>query len=758
MNVQARIPAEIYPDDADQRSSPPRLGDAVNALTLTDMLQVIRVRSRTFFVAAGLFFSVTMLVALLLPPYYTGTAYVMLDQRQNNTVNTTPVVGDLPNDQTAVLDQVQILKSLQLASRVVDKLHLDQDPEFQGHSGSFLHYINPMSYLRAFLGTNGEDAEVARQRDREAVLQNFEDDLTAAQVQLSTAIRVDFTAKDPVKAARIANAIADAYVEDQLNAKLEATQRATQWISGRLGKLAQESRVAETALEQYKIQNHITDVTASTGTGTVSVLDTQIGAATSQLMQAQMDRAQAEATLSRVRSLVNSGHAADVSSVVNSPLITQLRGQEAELVQKQAEMASRYGPEHPKMLDLLAEKRDLDIKINQEIQHVVASASNDVAVASARAAALQSSLHNFEGQSGVQGAARVKERELEATASSSRALYDSFVQRVKQTEQEQTLQIPDARIISRSTIPDAASFPPLKIVFISSILLALLFGLLVVYGLERLDHGFRTTARVESLLGLPVLATLPDTLSAVRSKYQEKGGNKKAADQIIDKPLSSFSESVRGLHLGLTLSDVDKPVRSVVVTSALPEEGKTTISLSLARHVAQMGRRTILIDGDLRRPNVKTATGCTAPEFDLIDVLRGRCMLENALVRDSRTSLEILPVIKHVSNAPDLLESHAMERLISQLEERYDLVVIDSAPVLPVNDTKVLTRLVDTVVFVVRWERTPRRASIDAVRALRDVHAPIAGAVLSRADTKRFHYYSFGYGGYYSAYSRYYAT
>jgi exopolysaccharide transport family protein len=639
---------------------------------------------------------------------------------------------------------------------VVDKLHLVEDPEFKPNGWSLLHLINPMTYVAPHVA-DSLSPDQKQEYQREKVIDALEDDLSVSQVQLSTSLSIEFSSHDPIKAAHIANEIAQAYVEDQMNAKLEATQQATQWIAARLGKLAQDARVAEAALQKYKTDNHLTDVATQSGAGTISVLDQQIGAATTQLMQAQMDRAQTEATLSRVRSMVNSGHAAEVSQVVSSPLISQLRQQQAELVQKQAELSARYGAEHPKMLDLMAEQRDLSTKINEEIQRVVGTAANDVAVASAREAALRSSLKQLEGQSSEQGQARVQERELQANAVSTRALYDSFVDRMKQTEQEQTLQLPDSRIISGATIPEQASFPPMKIVLGASLPISLLFGLFTCLLLERLDHGFRTASRVEESLGLPVLATLPET-SASRgiARSRGQGSEANAANEVIDKPLSSFAEAIRGLQMGLSLWNVDQAPKIVVVTSALPGEGKTTTAASLARHAAKAGNRVLLIDGDLRRPGVQQTLAVDSASSDLIDVLQGTCRVEDAVVRDSRSALEILPVTKHVKNAPDLLDSQALKRLLAQLRGTYSFIVIDSAPIMPVNDTKILARLADAVVFVVRWETTPRNASMDAVKLLREQRAPLAGAVLSRADVRRLHYYSFGYGDYHYAYSKYY--
>jgi capsular exopolysaccharide synthesis family protein len=207
--------------------------------------------------------------------------------------------------------------------------------------------------------------------------------------------------------------------------------------------------------------------------------------------------------------------------------------------------------------------------------------------------------------------------------------------------------------------------------------------------------------------------------------------------------------------MGISLSNVDRAPRVILVTSALPAEGKTTTALSLARHLAQTGNKVVIMDGDLRRPNIRNLVSLGDNEIDLIEVLRGAATLDQAIRPDAKGSTFILPVAHHVKNAPDLIESQAMAKTIERLRTAFDYVIIDSAPILPVNDTKILAQLVDTVVFIVRWEQTPRNAALDAVKALREVRAPLSGVVLSRADSKRFHYYSFGYGSYYG-YSNYY--
>jgi polysaccharide biosynthesis transport protein len=764
MNVQTRL------ESAEQQSEfsgaeGPRSPSAAQ-VSLIEIWQIARLRARVIFGAAAAILILVALVDLSLTPLYKGTAIVMIDQREDKVVNVQEVLSGLPTDQASILNQIQILQSRELAWRVVQKLGLDKDEEFNStlHKSwmEYIGFLNPLSWIP----TGGPPLTEQEKQDkiRDAIITRFEKRLSVQQLQLSTVLQIDFESESAGKAAHITNAIADAYVEDQLNAKFEATLKATQWLAARLGELSEQARKAQDEVEHYKAAQHITEVVGPQGSGTISVLDQQIGALNTQLIQAHTDVAQAEANLARVRSLVSSGHAAEVTQVVGSTLIGTLIAQQTELIQKQAEMSTRYGPDHPKMLDLQAEKRDLDAKIREETSHVVGTAENDVAVARSREISLQSSLNQLESQSTVQGEARVKLRVLESNAASSQALYDTFIQRSKETQQQEGLQIPDARVISRSAIPTGQSFPNNLLVFAVAIFASLFTGFVVAFLLERLDHGFRTTLRAESVLGFPVLSTLPDiTSSRVGSLYPGKSGSKvgdvpdgNVADLVVDRPLSSYAEAVRALQLGIALSNVDNAPKVVLITSALPSEGKTTTALSLARHLSQTGQKVVLVDCDLRRPNVKAVANLGEIPRDLIDLLKGEISLQDALMKDPKSNLQILPAAKHVKNAPDLIESQALAKVIQDLRQQFDYVILDSAPILPVTDTRILTRLADAVLFVVRWEKTPRDAAADAMKSLRDVHAPIAGVALTRADTKRFHYYSFGYGSYYYAYAKYY--
>jgi capsular exopolysaccharide synthesis family protein len=402
------------------------------------------------------------------------------------------------------------------------------------------------------------------------------------------------------------------------------------------------------------------------------------------------------------------------------------------------------------MLDLVAQKQMLDGKIDEEIQRFVDSARNDVDVAASHVASLQASLRDAENRGAGQNQANVQLTALQSAATSARAMYEAFLGRLNQTQGQEGIQTPDARIISKPELPTSPSYPKKTLAIGVSIPAGLILGLMLAFMAERLDSGFRTTAEIERSLGLPVLATVPEVAAP------KEGDPINATELVIKKPTSSFAEAVRGLQLGLTLSNVDKQPKVVVITSSVPSEGKTTIALSLARIAARGGMRAVVVDGDMRRPNVANTAELDACDKGIIEYLTDLAGLEEVLHGDRLSDAKILPCLSTPASPTDVLASNAMRKLVAALRDRFDLVIIDSAPVLPVNDTKILSLLADAVLLVIRWEKTPRDAAVNAVRILQDVRAPVAGIALTRADNERFRYYSYGYQSYYH-YTKYYA-
>ena len=637
-------------------------------ITLADFRHVIRVRRKLIIGAALAVIALAVAIIVLMTPLYSASAIVMLDQQKNNVEDVSAVLSGLPTDPAGVQNQVQILTSEELANRVIDKIGLASDPEFNPPPSvwtSWLGALNPSSWFPSSSATQA--AVDSKDLQRADLIRKFESRLSVDPIGLSTAINVTFESEDPVKAAKIANAIANAYVEDQLEAKFDATQKATQWLTGRIAELSRKAQDADAAVQRYKAEHNIT-TTASGG----SVIDQQTMDINSQLVIAKTALAEKEAAYNSLVSLARSGHAEDSAAAQGSPLIATLRTQETEIERQLADLSSKYLPGHPKILDLQAQEANIKSRIAEEVQRIVDAAHNDVAIAAAHVGSLQGSLSSLETQGATQNQAEVELTALQSSATSARSMYEAFLGRLNQTQGQEGIQTPDARVISTAQVPQSPSFPKKGLTIGIAIPAGIILGLMLAFAAERLDSGFRTTQQVEHALGIPVLSTVPEVDA-------EKNASD-TADYVIDKPLSSFSESIRGIQLGLTLSHVDRKPKVIVVTSSVPGEGKTTISISLARLAARAGQKTVIIDGDLRRPNLAKSFGKTHFENGLIEAITGELPLDQCLGKDPKSNAFILPCIKSPPSPADMLSSNALQSLIQTLSKTFDLVIIDSAP------------------------------------------------------------------------------
>ena len=420
-----------------------------------------------------------------------------------------------------------------------------------------------------------------------------------------------------------------------------------------------------------------------------------------------------------------------------APIVEKLREQEADLEKQQADLSTRYKPEHPTMVNLRAQIADLKTKIGLEARNAVQSLSGSVAAARAKVQALKDALSTAQQRNDVDNSASVQMRELQREADANKALYENFLNRFKQTSAEQDIQQADARRISTGLPPGAPSYPnkPLFVEFAA--MLSLGFGILLAFALEWLDNGFRSTDQLERIAGIGTLGLVPAT-----------SGSAVPQDIVVDEPVSQYSESIRSVRTALRYSDIDNPPKVVLVTSSIPSEGKTILSTSLARSVARSGAKALLIDCDLRRPGVSKLLNATDGPT-LLDLFDGTGTPESVIQVDRTSSMHYVAARTGTTNPQDLLGSQQMRSFLERMRPHYDLIVLDSPPVLAVSDAVILSHVVDRTLFVIRWEKTPRAVALGALKALRTNGGSIAGAVLTRVNVKK--HASFGYGD--SAYS-----
>ena len=750
MNQPNRLPSEFEVERT--RSGPeswlPQV--AANAIDLRRWYVAFRRRLRLFIAVGVTVFVASALLTLQTTPKYTATASVVLDTRKERVSNVEQVLSDLPAETAVVDTEVEVMRSGQLAGRVVKALRLDEDPEF---NGSLRKPTGMQAVVAGIKGMFGAAAPRPTRPSAQQLERQYESVVNAVQgrqsvqrVGLTYVIRLGFTSQDPAKAAAIADKFAELYLLDQLEAKFEATEQATRWLNQQLDKLRQQVIRDEGAVQQFKIANNLLSASGTTLT------EQEISTYNQTLTQARAQLAEDEARLSAARiQLARANSGTDVGEALNSGLIGTLRSQRALASAQVADLQGRYGERHPEMLKAKRQLSDIDAQIEEEIRSIIANLETKVQVSRQRAQSVGGSLGGAKGLLEANNRALVRLNELQRNAEASKTLYESYLNRYKETSSQGGVGQSDARIVSKAKVPGAPSSPDVSRNLMLGLLLALGAAGAAAVLAEMIDSGLTTADDVERRLGIAYLGSVP-LLSSITDNIKEA-----PTDYVVSKPLSSFAEAFRILQATIPYARLGEPVKVVAVTSALPGEGKTTTAVCLARSAALQGRRVLVVDCDLRRRTVNQLLA-EEPKVGLLEVLNGEATLQEAISVDA-TGAHTLPLAPSKFTPKDVFGTVAMDRLLVELRSRFDLVILDTAPVLPVADTRVLAHKADLVVFLARWRKTPQPAIEAAFRLLSATGVSIGGVVLTQVDMKLQSKYGYGDPGYYyDDYKKYYVS
>jgi len=709
------------------------------------LLGILHRRAYLLLAAALIGFVPIIIYIFTATPLYTATSSVMIDVRKENVVDVNAVLSGLPADSTVVDSEVRVLESRSLAGRVVDALHLDRDPEFNSRlrSHPVSDFIQSVFHHRSSDAAGANDA--AMRRDVvDAVLKR----LDAHRSGTTYVLEISFRSASPVKAARIANSFADQYLVAQLNDKFEATRQANNWLSDRVRELRGQVQQAEAAVQRFKIDNNLMSAEGATLT------EQEISGLNAQLATAQANQAEQEARLSIARSQLARGSTGDdVGETLNSPVIQELRAQRAAQSAKVADLETRYDDRHP---ELIKEKRrlaDIDQQIQQEIKRIISSLDAATRVARQRTASIADSVSRSRGTLAKTNRAGVQLNELERNADAVRTLYESFLNRFKQTSSQAGVAQTDARILSRAEVPASPSYPPKDLGIALALLFGLATGLSAVVIAELLERGLSSSEDVERELGVSYLGGIPELSSTV-----DEGGDRTSnpADYVVAHPLSSFAESFRTLRTATVYSRAGEKVKTIAVTSSVPGEGKTTTAICLARVMAISGASVVVVDCDVRQRGINSTLGLD-PEQGLLEVLNGTASLERVMVHDEATGAMVLPFARAAYTPRDIFGTVAMKQLLAELERRFEYVVLDLPPMLPIADARVVAPMADAVVMLVRWRKTDRKAAQNSLSLLADANAHIAGVAVSQMDVRKQAREGYGDPGYYyKAYRSYY--
>ena len=717
-------------------------GDGVRKL-----IAIFRRRLRLFGGVVLSVLAVALVVIISQPPKFTATATLQLITKKQAVVTVTPNQDPTP-DSSTVDTEVEVLRSRAIALRVIHDLHLEQDPEFNAR----LRKPSLLEKLKASVLGFAPDAArpqtaLSRSGEPSGVVDALAAGLTVSRAGLTYLINLNYTSTSPAKAATLANAFTRAYLNAQLDAKFNDTSDANDFLNDRLKQLRAQVETADTQLQQYKIANNLMSSQGATLTEQeISTLDQQLA-----LTRAQEAEATARLNTAR-RQLANGSTGEDVGEALSSPVIQQLRQQRAVASQKVADMQGRYGDRHPEMLKAKRELADLDSQIQGEIKRIISNLEAQAQVAKQRTASIQGSVGQSRGKLAGNNRALVRLNELQRNADAARTLYENLLNRFKETSVEKGLQQTDARVVSPAAVPQSSSTRK-GLMALFAALVAGIAGVAAVMLAELLDNAISDGGLIENELDASYLGSIPLLSSSVDSPEMARIGPER---YVVEKPLSSFAEAIRSLNASVLFSRLGVDIKVIAVSSSLPGEGKTTSSICLGRTLAMSGKRVVLVDCDLRQRSVKKILDAE-PGVGLLELLNGDAALDDVLIPDNKSSAMILPLSNAAYTPKDVFGSDAMAKLLDILRARFDTVILDTAPVLLVTETRTLAAMSDAVVLLVRWRRTSKRAVMASLKLLREANAPLAGAALTQVDLAQTSSLSaLDPAAYYKSYKKYY--
>jgi capsular exopolysaccharide synthesis family protein len=642
-------------------------------------------------------------------PLYTAKATVILEAQEKSVAGLESVVAGLSTDTSEVNSELEVLRARGLMGKVVDRLDLVSDPEFN----IALQEPGPVSRIKAllisFLPGGAPPPPLGQSRERDAVVSKLLEKMTVANVRNSLVFDITLETEDPEKSALIADTVAELYILDQIEVKFDKTEQATSWLS---------DRVAELQIDLENAEGKVAEFTASTALVSVEAL---------RALERQL-----KDTRDRITPLVESS--AGLEARLAALGAAETRAERTDLADD---------PQLARIWQQVQAGEGGEAAFDARFARILAQAEVEVARNAQQIQSLQEAAQSLSQRIEAQGQDLIRLQQLTREAEATRLLYEHFLTRLKETSAQQGIQQADSRILSNAVVPINASFPRKSLVLALSAILGIMFGIALVLLREMRNNSFRTAEDLERSTGLTVVGQIPIMPAHARSDVLA---------YMRDKPTSAAVEAVRNLRTSVLLSDVDNPPQVIVSTSSVPGEGKTTVALALAQNLIGMGKKVLLIEGDIRRRTLNEYFK-DVPKHGIVSILSGEKTFDEVVFRPAEFDGEILPGDNSKVNAADLFSSDKFRAFIAELRHRYDMIIIDTPPVLVVPDARIIAQSADALLFAVKWNSTSRSQVTEALRLLQTSNIRPTGFVLSQISPNGMKKY--GYGGKYGAYGAY---
>lgn len=722
-----------------------------------DIRQYIRVLLKRRWTIITVFALVVLSVAVITftsTPIFQASARVVIEKENPNVMSIQEVMAVDATGSDYYQTQYKIIESRAVAREVIRRLDLGNSKEFNPEPAR-----DPVSVARQWLsagvsGTVGwikgligdSPRELSAGADMEdaspdsGLVTAFIRRINVEPIRNSRLVDVKVEARDPVMAAKMANELVRAYIDRNLETKLQAAKDAVQWLSERIDEERQKVEAAENALLEYKERHGIiTDFSSDAEQITAQ----KLASLNQQVVEAESRRVEAETRYKQALAIRDNPEMLDaIPEVLSSEIIKEMKKMEMDLYNRMSELSKKYGKRHPQMVALESELGELKKRKATEVKRVISSLRSEYQLALAREDSLKGALAQQKAETLELNKKAVQYGVLQRQAESARNMYELLVKRFKETSLTEEMKTGNIRIVDRAEVPRSPIKPKKQRNLLLSLVVGLALGIGLVFLLEYLDNTIKLPEEIKEHLKIPYLGPV----TAVSLNGTPEGVPRDLV--ALHSPKSTVSESFRGIRTGILFSSAGQAPKTILVTSAGPEEGKTFCSANLAATMAQAGSRVALLDCDMRRPRVHKLFGMSK-EKGISNILVGSAEIRESIIPTPVKNLEIITSGPIPPNPSELIGSKNMVKLLEVLKTRYDRIVIDSPPITAVTDSAILGGRADGVVLVVRAAETPRELVKNGVAQLRQVNAHVLGAILNGIKMGKDNYYYYQYYYYY---------
>jgi capsular exopolysaccharide synthesis family protein len=720
----------------------------VEVIDLGHYWSVVRRQFKKIIALSSVATLISILVVLSLIPKYSATSTLLIEASESKVLSIEEVYGLSGNGSEYFLTQFEILKSRDMASRVVEKLNLVNSAAVNPFHASNKKSFSIKASILAMI--NGEPEPPTEKQILVSTVDNFWSAVSISPVRKTQLVKISFESEDASFAPIAANAVADAYVESQLEAKVGLTKQAADWLGARLGGLKEKLDISEYKLQEFREKNNLIDIK-----GVTTLVTKELDQVAGRLVSVRIELLDFKTSYNQLQSLKDMSYnsLSSLPFILDNSLVVRLKESESTAGLKVSELSDRYGAKHPKMMAARSDLKSVRASLLTQMVLIAEGIENDYSAAKSKERSLVEALDETKARMLSINRTEFELSDYVRNARANRALYETFFTRINETAETSTLRTANARIVDPAIAPKGAFKPKKKLIVMLVLVVSLMFGVAMAFLLDVLDSTIKHPDDVDYKLNTSMLGLLP-LLPASKDKASKDKATVEYSHvtAFMHGDHAGFKESVRTLRTSITLASLEKPVQTLLFASSVPSEGKTTSSVNLACAYGQM-EKVLLIDADMRRPTVAKQLRLPQGSRGLSNAVAYPEMLDDSIHSIEDLGIDVMPAGAIPPNPLELLSSKNFSDILETLKTRYTKIIIDSAPLQAVSDALYLSTLTDGIVYVVKADSTRDKFIKSGLSRLDDANARILGVVLNQVDVEKEARYGGTYDGYYDNYN-----